>query len=75
MKTRLELGSLGIIEGDKKRALEDYVTPSLFTQRKTYDEYYIEVTNFEVTLDFGDLTILAENFTVRVLQDGGVILS
>jgi hypothetical protein len=73
--TYLELGSLGIVGGDDKRALENYVSPAYFRQRKTYDEYYIDVTNIQIALNFKDLTILAENFIVRVLEDGHVVLS
>ena len=75
VKTYLELGSLGIISGDNKRSLECYVHPAYFRQRKSYDEYYIDVTSVEIALDFNDLTILAENFKVRVLEDGHVMLS
>ena len=75
VKTYLELGSLGIVDGDSKRKLENYVNPQFFRQRKTYDEYYIDVTNVEIDLDFNDLTILAEDFIVKVLHDGHVVLS
>jgi|TARA_R110000850_G_scaffold203712_1_gene330037 hypothetical protein len=71
---RLELGTLGIIEGDKKRFLESYIDSRLFRQRKTYDEYYIDVTAVEVNMDLGLLMILAEQFKVLVLDDC-VILS
>ena len=73
-KLRIELGSLGIIEGDKKRFLETYIDSRLFRQRKTYDEYYIDVTAVEVIMDLGLLMILAEQFKVMVLEDC-VILS
>jgi len=75
VKTYLELGSLEIVDGDSKRKLENYVNPQFFRQRKTYDEYYIDVTNVEIDLDFNDLTILAEDFIVKVLHDGHVVLS
>ena len=71
---RLELGTLGIIEGDKKRFLESYIDSRLFRQRKTYDEYCIDVTAVEVNMDLGLLMILAEQFKVLVLDDC-VILS
>ena len=71
---RIELGSLGIIEGDKKRFLESYIDSRLFRQRKTYDEYYIDVSNAGVNMDLGLLMILAEQFKVQVLEDC-VILS
>jgi hypothetical protein len=73
-KLRLELGAMGIIEGDTKRFLESYIDSRLFRQRKTYDEYYIVVTNVEVNMDLGMLMILAEQLKVRVLEDC-VILS
>jgi hypothetical protein len=73
-KLRIEVGSLGIIEGDKKRFLETYIDSRLFRQRKTYDEYYIDVTAVEVIMDLGLLMILAEQFKVMVLEDC-VILS
>lgn len=73
MKTRLELGTLGIIDGDKKRKLEDYIDSRLFRQRKSYDEYYIDVTNYNVDIEIGDLMIIAEAFKVIVLADSVII--
>ena len=75
MNTRLELGSIGIIQGDEKRALEDYVDPRYFSQRKSYDEYYIDTTNVRLNrvLDLNDLMILAERFKVTVLEDCVII--
>ncbi|MDB4277798.1 hypothetical protein N9895_02035 [Gammaproteobacteria bacterium] len=66
---QVELGSLGIIEGDKKRALEDYIHPSYFRQRKTFDEYYLMVSNLDINIDLNDMQILSENFIVRVLSE------
>lgn len=66
---RLELGNIGIIEGDDKRVLEDYVDVRHFRQRKSYDEYYIDVANVELKLDLNDLMILAETFKVKVGSD------
>ncbi len=57
---------LGIFEGDKKRALEDYVDSRAFRQRKSYDEYYCDWREVELNLDIRDLMILAENFIVTV---------
>lgn len=73
MKTRLELGNLGIISGEKKRALECYVDPRAFRQRKSYDEYYVDLTNFECVLDLRDLMILAEDFEITVTEDSVVV--
>ena len=71
---RIELGSLGIIEGNKKRFLENYIDERLFRQRKSFDEYYIDVTSINLNIDLGLLMILAEQFKVIVLEDC-VILS
>ena len=58
-----------IICGDDKRVLEEYVDSRNFTQRKSYDEYYIVNNNVEINLDLGLLMILAEHFKVTVLAD------
>ena len=69
MERRLEL-VLGIISGDQKRALECYVDARDFRQRKTYDEYYVDVTSCtHDNIEINDLTILAELFKVLVLDD------
>ena len=73
MKTRLELGTLGIISGEQKRALECYVDVRAFRQRKTFDEYYVDLTNFERVLDLRDLMILAERFKIIVLEDAVIV--
>ena len=73
MKVRLEIGSIGIIGGDDKRALECYVDTRMFRQRKSYDEYYIDCTNIEVDIDLNDLMILGEDFKVVVLSDSVII--
>jgi hypothetical protein len=65
---RFEL-QLGIIEGDVKRRLEDYIDTRLFKQRKNFDEYTLCATSTEFNADIGDLMILAEIVTVRVLDD------
>ena len=70
---RLELGTLGIIEGDKKRFLAEYLDERCFKQRKSYDEYYVTVSTFEVDLDLGLLMIIAEQFRV-VVCEGAVII-
>ena len=67
---KLDLSYLGIIQGDNKRALEDYVDPSYFKQRKSYDEYTIDKQYvFVFYRCIGDLMLLAENFKVIVYQD------
>jgi hypothetical protein len=73
MKTRFELGTLGVIEGDHKRMLENYIDERLFRQRKSYDEYYIDVTSYEVDIELGDLMLLGETFKVVVLEDAIII--
>ena len=73
METRLELGTLGIISGAQKRALECYVDVRAFRQRKTFDEYYVDLTNFERVLDLRDLMILAERFKIIVLEDAVIV--
>lgn len=70
MKLELEIG---IISGDDKRALENYVHPSYFRQRKSYDEYYIDTQSVDIKLDINDLMILAENFNVAVGIDSVII--
>jgi len=61
--------NIGIICGDDKRVLEEYVDSSNFKQRKNYDEYYIVNKNVELNLDLGLLMILAETFKVTVCAD------
>jgi len=68
MKTSLVL-NIGIIEGDDKRVLENYIDSRVFRQRKSYDEYYIDINGTELDLDIRDLMILAENFLVDVFSD------
>ena len=63
---KLNLSKIGIIEGDDKRALEDYVDVRCFVQRKNYDEYYISHSEYKMELDIRDLLILAERFIVTV---------
>ena len=62
----IHLGRLGIIEGDAKRLLEPYVDGRLFSQRKTYDEYYVQVPHVKVKIDIKDLFIMSEKFIVNV---------
>jgi hypothetical protein len=65
---RFEL-QMGIIEGNVKRRIEDYIDHRLFRQRKDYDEYVIDVTNIEFNATISDLMILAKSVNVRVLED------
>ena len=69
MKVILELGTLSILSGDEKRALECYVDARLFRQRKQFDEWLVsgQVT---VDIDLNDLMILADHFIVEVCSDG-----
>ena len=69
IRIKLDLSAIGIIEGDDKRALENYVDVRCFDQRKNYDEYYINTDNHELIIDIKDLMILAENFIVKVGSD------
>lgn len=73
MTVRLELGTLGIIDGAMKRTLESYVDSRMFRQRKTYEEYYIDGTNVEAEINLNDLMILAEHFTVLVTEDCAIL--
>lgn len=71
MKVELDLGNLGIIEGDAKGILEYYIGTEPFIQRKSYDEYYVRPDGIlMIDLDISDLMILAEAFIVRVYWDG-----
>ena len=65
----LDLSCLGIISGEQKRALECFIDPRLFAQRKNYDEYILVSKDTSVNIDLRDLTILAEDFKVQVLKD------
>ena len=67
MKTQIEL-QLGIINGDDKRALENYIDSRAFIQRKSFDEYYCDWTNIELDIDLNDLMILAEHCKVKVFE-------
>jgi hypothetical protein len=60
---------LGIIEGDDKRFLESYVDSRVFRQRKSYDEYYVDVPYIEMDVDLGLLMLISEKFKVQVFPD------
>jgi len=68
MKVSIELG---LISGDQKRCLECYLDSRHFTQRKTYDEYYVDAgLDMDMSLTINDLMIIAEDFSVAVLPGG-----
>ncbi len=73
MKTRFELGSIGIIAGDNKRILENYTGNNIFRQRKSYDEYYVDVTNCEVEIELDDLMRLSRTFIIAVWVDALIL--
>ena len=73
MKTRFELGTIGIIDGDNKRILENYTGNDIFTQRKSYDEYYIDVTSCEVEIELDDLMRLSRTFVIKVWTDALIL--
>jgi len=60
---------LGIISGDQKRALECYVDSRFFKQRKSYDEYYVEIDTVVFNHGINDLMILAEEFSVVITSN------
>jgi len=61
--------SMGIISGDDKRTLEEYIDSSNFKQRKSYDEYYVVNKTLDLNLDLRLLMILAESFDIEVHSD------
>ena len=69
MKVTLELDQLSILDGNEKRALEDYVDLRRFKQRKQLDEWVVG-GQVKVDVDVGDLMILSEKFIVEVCSDG-----
>lgn len=72
MKTRFELGTIGILSGEAKRVLENY-TGDIFTQRKTYDEYYVNVTSCNVEVELEGLMVLSEVFAINVWIDALIL--
>ena len=69
---KLEL-SLGIIDEDQKRTLEDYIDTRFIRQRKSYSEYYVDINGVTLDLDIKDLMILGEQFKVLVHSDSVTI--
>ena len=57
---------LGIITGEQKRSLERYVDPSLFKQRKNYDEYYVDPFYKEFQYELADLMVISKMFNVTI---------
>lgn len=69
MKIKLELSSLGIISGNNKRVLETYTGGHIFDQRKTYDEYSINVSSCDVEVDLNELMNLSGVFSIVLLPN------
>ena len=70
MSKVMNFEDIGIIQGDEKRHLEDYLDAIFFDQRKDYDEYYINVKEVEfVDVTLQDLMYLSERFKVVILND------
>jgi hypothetical protein len=67
MKVKIELNE-GIVTGDTKRLLEQYDTGLVFTQRKSYDEYYSR-TEKEVDTTLEVLSLISEQLNVEVQGD------
>lgn len=61
--------SVGIITGDQKRVLECYIDARFFRQRKSFDEYYVDVDIVEFDHGINDLMILASEFSVSVTSN------
>jgi hypothetical protein len=70
MKVKFELDE-GIVTGNVKRLIEQYNTGIVFTQRKSYDEYYSK-TEQEVDTTLEVLSLISERLDVEV--DGDVIV-
>ena len=66
MKYKIATDQLTIIDSDEKGVLECYIDARLITQRKQFDEYYVDSDKREFELDIRDLSILSEAFIVQV---------
>lgn len=64
----LDATGIGIIDGDSKRLLQLYVNETIFRQRKSYDEFYMDQNMFVLDLDIDDLMILSRCFNIEVFQ-------
>ena len=73
MKTKVHFERLGVISGESKRLLENYIDTRLFSQRKSYDEWIVDYDEIKLDLDLKDLFILSERFEIRV-GDGWIEL-
>ena len=71
MKVKIKLET-GIVSGCTKRLLEQYNTGIVFTQRKSYDEYYSE-THQEVDTSLEVLSLISERLSVEVQGDEIII--
>ena len=67
MKVEIDAGLLGIVSGEQKRALQGFVGAGCFSQRKSFDEFFIE-SDLTADLGLADLMKLAEHFKVSVLE-------
>jgi len=63
----------GIISGEQKRVLECYVDSRHFRQRKSFDEYYVDIDIVEFKHGINDLMILAEEFSIQITSNSLVI--
>jgi hypothetical protein len=71
MKVKMNLDT-GIVSGCTKRLLEQYNTGIVFTQRKSYDEYYSS-TATEVETSLEVLSLISERLNVEIQGDEIII--
>lgn len=71
MKVKMNLET-GITSGCTKRLLEQYNTGIVFSQRKSYDEYYSKTDN-EVDTSLEVLSLISERLRVEIQGDEVVI--
>ena len=64
----LDATGIGIIDGDSKRLLQLYVNETIFRQRKSYNEFYMDQNMFVLDLDIDDLMRLSRCFNIEVFQ-------
>lgn len=64
MIVTLDLSSIGLVSGEQKDLLEPLIG-DVFTQRKSYDEYYISGT-FECDICIENIVRLSTKFLVTV---------
>ena len=75
MSVSINVDGLGIIGGDAKRFLEQYIDMRSFEQRKSYDEYYVNASNDKYMLNIDDLSEMSSYFSVSVDHSGVVLES